>query len=127
MMSVNPVFLVKKTSIFLLGFFILHSFLPPQVLYVRHFYSNGDFCHDVHKPREVVVKLHCMKSSKSHAVTIYLREPSTCSYILGVSIMSVICLYAPQVKSVFKSILDSYFQGEITQKEKLQTFGNVSV
>lgn len=61
-----------------------------KVRMVQHFYHNGDYCDEVKKPREVVVKLKCKHSSSPHAVTIYLLEPKTCSYVLGVE-SPIIC------------------------------------
>nr|XP_039247809.1 endoplasmic reticulum lectin 1-like [Styela clava] len=61
-----------------------------KVIMVEHFYHKGDFCEAIGKPREVIVKLKCKASSSKHAVTIYLREPATCSYILGVE-SPIIC------------------------------------
>lgn len=57
---------------------------------VQHFYSSGDSCDLTKKPRQVVVQLKCKKDAKSpHAVTIYLLEPTTCQYILGVESLIV--------------------------------------
>nr|CAB3243499.1 endoplasmic reticulum lectin 1 [Phallusia mammillata] len=57
---------------------------------VQHFYSNGETCDVTGKPRQVVVQLKCKKDALSpHAVTIYLLEPSTCQYILGVESLIV--------------------------------------
>ena len=36
------------------------------------------------KPRHVEVKLKCKKSESASAVSIYLLEPKTCEYVLGV-------------------------------------------
>ena len=36
------------------------------------------------KPRHVEVKLKCKKSESPSAVSIYLLEPKTCEYVLGV-------------------------------------------
>ncbi|XP_041469364.1 endoplasmic reticulum lectin 1-like isoform X2 [Lytechinus variegatus] len=57
---------------------------------VTHFYSGGDMCDLTGKPRQVQVKLKCKESLGQHAVTIYLVEPYTCDYILGVE-ASIIC------------------------------------
>ncbi|KOB76294.1 putative xtp3-transactivated protein b [Operophtera brumata] len=52
---------------------------------VSHFYSNGDVCDKTGKPRQTEVKLKCLENSSSPAqVSIYLLEPRTCHYILGV-------------------------------------------
>lgn len=52
---------------------------------VSHFYSNGDICDKTNKPRQTEVKLKCLENSSSPAqVSLYLLEPRTCHYILGV-------------------------------------------
>ncbi|XP_072363974.1 endoplasmic reticulum lectin 1 isoform X1 [Scyliorhinus torazame] len=61
-----------------------------KVRVVSHFYGNGDLCDLTGKPRQVVVKLKCKESESPHAVTIYMLEPQTCQYILGVE-SPVIC------------------------------------
>lgn len=49
------------------------------------FYSDGDTCDLTGKSRYVEVKLKCLnKPQQPHAVTIYLVEPKSCEYILGV-------------------------------------------
>jgi len=52
--------------------------------HVSHFYSDGDFCELSGKPRQIEVKLKCKPSQSISAVTLYLLEPKTCEYILGV-------------------------------------------
>lgn len=62
-----------------------------EVKIIQNFYSNGDMCEESGKKREVVVKLKCMQSKgSSHSVSIYLLEPKTCSYVLGVE-SPIIC------------------------------------
>lgn len=61
--------------------------------HISHFYSNGDYCEISKKPRHVEVKLKCKppKASESpSAVSIYLLEPKTCEYVLGVE-SSIVC------------------------------------
>lgn len=57
---------------------------------VSHFYGGGDICELTNKPRQVIVKLKCKESESPHAVTVYMLEPQTCQYILGVE-SPVIC------------------------------------
>ncbi|XP_053568175.1 endoplasmic reticulum lectin 1 [Bombina bombina] len=57
---------------------------------VSHFYGSGDICELNEKPRQVIVKLKCKESESPHAVTIYMLEPQSCQYILGVE-SPVIC------------------------------------
>uniref|UniRef100_A0A8I5KXV7 Endoplasmic reticulum lectin n=1 Tax=Homo sapiens TaxID=9606 RepID=A0A8I5KXV7_HUMAN len=57
---------------------------------VSHFYGNGDICDITDKPRQVTVKLKCKESDSPHAVTVYMLEPHSCQYILGVE-SPVIC------------------------------------
>ena len=53
---------------------------------VSHFYSDGDVCAETGKARHVEVKLKCKYSeTNSDSVGLYLLEPQTCAYILGVS------------------------------------------
>uniref|UniRef100_A0AAQ4RSX3 Endoplasmic reticulum lectin n=1 Tax=Gasterosteus aculeatus aculeatus TaxID=481459 RepID=A0AAQ4RSX3_GASAC len=62
----------------------------PKVKLVSHFYGHGDVCDMTGKPRQVIVKLKCKESESPHAVTVYMLEPQTCQYILGVE-SPVIC------------------------------------
>ncbi|XP_056291980.1 endoplasmic reticulum lectin 1 isoform X1 [Pseudoliparis swirei] len=55
-----------------------------KVKLVSHFYGHGDACDLTGKPRQVIVKLKCKESESPHAVTVYMLEPQTCQYILGV-------------------------------------------
>uniref|UniRef100_A0A8D0CCJ9 Endoplasmic reticulum lectin n=1 Tax=Salvator merianae TaxID=96440 RepID=A0A8D0CCJ9_SALMN len=57
---------------------------------VSHYYGNGDVCDLTDKPRQVTVKLKCKESDSPHAVTVYMLEPHSCQYILGVE-SPVIC------------------------------------
>ncbi|KAG8123074.1 putative Endoplasmic reticulum lectin 1 protein [Naja naja] len=57
---------------------------------VSHYYGNGDVCDLTDKPRQVTVRLKCKESDSPHAVTIYMVEPHSCQYILGVE-SPVIC------------------------------------
>ncbi|XP_008320064.1 endoplasmic reticulum lectin 1 isoform X2 [Cynoglossus semilaevis] len=61
-----------------------------KVKLVSHFYGHGDICDLTGKPRQVIVKLKCKESESPHAVTVYMLEPQTCQYILGVE-SPVIC------------------------------------
>ncbi|KAM7408911.1 hypothetical protein PAMA_002568 [Pampus argenteus] len=61
-----------------------------KVKLVSHFYGHGDVCDLTGKPRQVIVKLKCKESESPHAVTVYMMEPQTCQYILGVE-SPVIC------------------------------------
>uniref|UniRef100_A0A8C1ZGV9 Endoplasmic reticulum lectin n=1 Tax=Cyprinus carpio TaxID=7962 RepID=A0A8C1ZGV9_CYPCA len=61
-----------------------------KVRVVSHFYGHGDNCDLTGKPRQVIVKLKCKESESPHAVTVYMLEPQTCQYILGVE-SPVIC------------------------------------
>ncbi|XP_061141338.1 endoplasmic reticulum lectin 1 isoform X1 [Syngnathus typhle] len=61
-----------------------------KVKMVSHFYGHGDLCDLTGKPRQVIVKLKCKESESPHAVTVYMLEPQTCQYVLGVE-SSVIC------------------------------------
>uniref|UniRef100_A0A673CMK4 Endoplasmic reticulum lectin n=1 Tax=Sphaeramia orbicularis TaxID=375764 RepID=A0A673CMK4_9TELE len=60
-----------------------------KVKLVSHFYGHGDVCDLTGKPRQVIVKLKCKESESPHAVTVYMLEPQTCQYILGVTVVSI--------------------------------------
>lgn len=48
-------------------------------------YSEGQYCEGLDRNRFVEVKFRCLESTdKSHAVSLYLIEPLTCEYLLGV-------------------------------------------
>lgn len=52
---------------------------------ITHFYQGGSFCDKTGKKRQTEVKLKCLENSSSPAaVSLYLLEPQTCHYILGV-------------------------------------------
>lgn len=56
-----------------------------KILQATHFYSNGDLCDISLKPRTVEVRVKCKETPMSpDAVTLYLLEPKSCEYILGV-------------------------------------------
>lgn len=61
-----------------------------KVKVVSHFYGHGDLCDLTGKPRQVIVKLKCKESESPHAVTVYMMEPQTCQYVLGVE-SPIIC------------------------------------
>lgn len=64
---------------------------------VSHHYSSGDFCELQGRPRNVEVKLKCVKKAGGSptAVSLYLLEPKTCEYILGVE-SPIICDILPR-------------------------------
>lgn len=59
--------------------------------YLSHFYAAGDPCDVTGKPRTVEVRLKC-RQVKGHpdSVSLYLLEPQTCEYILGVE-SAIVC------------------------------------
>lgn len=62
----------------------------PGKRHVSHLYSGGTMCDLTGKPRQVEVKLKCKESNSPSSVTLYLLEPQTCEYTLGVE-TSLIC------------------------------------
>ena len=52
-----------------------------RVMSVELFYTEGDICDITGKPRDVIVRLKCKPGATS--LSLYLLEPKTCSYILG--------------------------------------------
>jgi len=51
---------------------------------VSIFYSNGEMCDLTGKPRQIEVKLKCKAADSPSTVSLYLLEPKTCEYVLGV-------------------------------------------
>lgn len=53
--------------------------------HLTHFYQSGSLCDKTGEKRQTVVKLKCLENSPSSTkVSLYLMEPQTCKYILGV-------------------------------------------
>ncbi|CAH2076942.1 unnamed protein product, partial [Iphiclides podalirius] len=88
---------------------------------VSHFYSGGDECDKTHKPRQTEVKLKCLENSSSPAqVSLYLLEPRTCHYILGVE-SPLICDILPlaDANGLIKTTADASAQpDDRTETEK---------
>ncbi|XP_071536439.1 endoplasmic reticulum lectin 1-like isoform X2 [Panulirus ornatus] len=84
----------KLVQDFLNGDYCLHGnpekVYKPGKRHVSHFYSKGTTCDLTGKPRQVEVKLKCKESNSPSSVTLYLLEPETCEYTLGVE-TSIIC------------------------------------
>lgn len=58
---------------------------------LSHFYQGGSVCDKTGKKRETEVVLKCMENAQSPSkVSLYLLEPQTCQYILGVE-SALIC------------------------------------
>lgn len=77
---------------------------------VSHFYGDGDVCAETGKPRHVEVKLKCKYSeTNSDSVGLYLLEPQTCAYILGVSFCCKRCLRTVLTCSLFPLQVESPF------------------
>ncbi|PNF24823.1 Endoplasmic reticulum lectin 1 [Cryptotermes secundus] len=52
---------------------------------ISHLYSDGTLCDKTGRPRQTEVKLKCLENTSNFgAVALYLLEPKTCEYILGV-------------------------------------------
>ena len=54
------------------------------LLQVSIFYSGGDMCDLTGKPRQIEVKMKCKQADSPSTVSLYLLEPKTCEYVLGV-------------------------------------------
>lgn len=53
--------------------------------HLTHFYQGGSICDKTGEKRQTEVKLKCLENSPSSSkVSLYLMEPQTCQYILGV-------------------------------------------
>lgn len=57
---------------------------------VIHYYTGGAACDQTGQPRFVEVKFKCVDNPSPSAIAIYLLEPKTCEYTLGVE-SSVLC------------------------------------
>jgi len=55
-----------------------------RALSISNMYTGGDHCEANSHPRSVEVKLKCKSDGDPHSVSIYLLEPETCEYIMGV-------------------------------------------
>ncbi|KZC09119.1 Endoplasmic reticulum lectin 1 [Dufourea novaeangliae] len=53
---------------------------------LSHFYSDGSICEKTGNPRQTEVKLKCVEgqSVSPSSISIFLLEPKTCEYVLGV-------------------------------------------
>lgn len=53
--------------------------------YISYFYQGGSKCDETGEPRQTEVQLKCVEDATSKSkVALFLREPKTCNYILGV-------------------------------------------
>ncbi|CAF3462684.1 unnamed protein product [Rotaria sp. Silwood1] len=78
--------------------------------YVSLYYGDGDICEMTNMPRVVEVKLRCLiREDKSHMPTMYLVEPESCFYILGIE------------SSAFCDLLDYTDENGIPDLDKLMT------
>ncbi|UJR09269.1 hypothetical protein I4U23_013514 [Adineta vaga] len=76
--------------------------------YVSLYYTDGDVCELTNDRRVVEIKLKCAKKhDKSLIATMYLVEPQTCSYVLGVE------------SPVFCDLIDNVDEHGIPDPEKL--------
>ncbi|VDM50579.1 unnamed protein product, partial [Toxocara canis] len=63
----------------------LFASIDGQVLLASHIYTGGDICEEENIHRSVEVRIRCRPSEGSQsAVTLFLLEPHTCQYVLGV-------------------------------------------
>jgi len=78
--------------------------------HVSHFYSEGDICDLTGKPRQIEVKLKCKKADSPSTVSLYLLEPKTCEYVLGVE-SPLVCDILPHADDEYgmmpEGLLDS--------------------
>jgi len=89
---------------------------------VSIFYSNGELCDLTGKPRQIEVKLKCKAADSPSTVSLYLLEPKTCEYILGVESPLVCDLLPhadPQTGLFPVGIVDTIGQKEKGQPEDL--------
>ena len=62
----------------------------PTKVQVSHLYGDGSPCKETGEARRVEVRLKCRESSSPNSVSLYLLEPRTCEYVLGVESM-ILC------------------------------------
>lgn len=100
--------------------------------HVSHFYSGGDVCDLTGKPRQIEVKLKCKKADSPSTVSLYLLEPKTCEYVLGVE-SPLVCDILPHADDngmMPQGLLDSIDKdsekepeiGDIFTEEEEKTF-----
>ncbi|XP_063240269.1 endoplasmic reticulum lectin 1 [Bacillus rossius redtenbacheri] len=68
----------------------------PGRRHVSHFYSGGDWCDKAEKPRQTEVRLKCVENESGASVALFLLEPHTCEYVLGVE-SPLVCGLLPRV------------------------------
>lgn len=95
-----------------------HKHKTPKPLAQRkqlsHFYQGGTVCDKTGKKRETEVVLKCMENAQSPSkVSLYLLEPQTCQYILGVE-SPLICEILAQADPVTGLIPNFAFQAPET-------------
>uniref|UniRef100_A0A6M2DQP2 Endoplasmic reticulum lectin 1 n=1 Tax=Xenopsylla cheopis TaxID=163159 RepID=A0A6M2DQP2_XENCH len=101
---------------------------PGHRTHLSHFYSEGSFCEKIGKRRQTEVKLKCLENSSSpSAVSLYLLEPKTCEYIVGVE-SPLICniLQKADENGLFTKVDKvSDITVEKVDNEKVETKGNL--
>lgn len=88
---------------------------------VSIFYSNGELCDLTGKPRQIEVKLKCKAADSPSTVTLYLLEPKTCEYVLGVESPLVCDLLPhadPQTGLFPVGIVDTIGQKDVKEKSQ---------
>jgi len=65
---------------------------------VSIFYSGGEICDLTQKPRQIEVKMKCKPADSPSTVSLYLLEPRTCEYVLGVE-SPLVCDILPHADS----------------------------
>lgn len=84
--SINLGYFIKSKH---LEWLANHAHKRPKPLSQRtqlsHLYSGGTICDKTGKPRQTEVKLKCLENTPNlNAVSLYLLEPRSCEYVLGV-------------------------------------------
>jgi len=88
---------------------------------VSIFYSGGEVCDLTQKPRQIEVKMKCKPADSPSTVSLYLLEPRTCEYVLGVE-SPLVCDILPHADShtgLFpKDLMASLKNGGVGMKNK---------
>jgi len=91
---------------------------------VSIFYSRGEVCDLTGKPRQIEVKLKCKPADSPSTVSLYLLEPKTCQYVLGVESPLVCDLLPhadPQTGLFPVGLVDTIGQHTKEERQKLDS------
>ncbi|XP_058792068.1 endoplasmic reticulum lectin 1 isoform X2 [Phymastichus coffea] len=93
---------------------------------VSHFYSDGSICDLTGKPRQTEVKLKCVTNpmGSQSSVSLYLLEPTSCEYVLGVE-SPLICEILEHADDTYGLISEKALMNFDESKSNLQVHNNM--